>query len=106
MKTEFYNISEVTLNKKHTPIENKQWDTCKGIYRNLYITVTRTQDSNPKQASEGLAKTARQLQGPGPYNPGVLSPAFEVTFKNVKGAANALAGAVGVMIAGLAILSF
>ena len=56
MKTEFYNISEVTINKKHAPISNSQWDTCKGSYRNLYITVTRTQDSNPpKPAAEGLA---------------------------------------------------
>lgn len=106
MKREFYNISEVTINKKHLAIDDKQWTSCRGIYRNLYITVTRTQDSS-KPAAEGLAQTARQLAAaPGPYNPGALSPAFEVTFKNVRGAANALVGAVGVVIAGLAVLAF
>ncbi len=87
-------------------VDDNQWNTCKGIYRNLWITVTRTKDS--RTPAQGLAQTPRQLVA-GPYYPnGTFSSDFELNFYNKQGpsAATALIGAFGVAVAGLAALAF
>lgn len=88
-KKEYYELSEVSiLGKNAVPISDAQWKSCNGTYRNLWVTITRTQDSTPKAAANGLAENARQLDGTygGPYYPGgALYPVFEVSFRNVKG---------------------
>lgn len=88
--------------KNAAKIDDNQWKDCKGIYRNLWITVTRVKNSKPQ-----LAETARQLQTP--YYPnGTISSDFEINFYNKQGpsAATALIGAFGVALAGLAALAF
>lgn len=107
-KTEYYTLNELAFNKNIAPIANTQWDSCKGMVRNLWVVVTRTQDSSKLMSTEGLAQNARQLNGlGGPYYPGgALYPAFEVNFRNMKGAATALIGAIGVAVASLAVLAF
>jgi len=90
-------------------IDDDQWSKCKGIYRNLWITITRTKDSRAAAHGNGLAETPRQLLE-GPYYPnGTFSSDFELNFYNSQGptgAATALIGAFGVAIAGLAALAF
>jgi hypothetical protein len=62
-------------------ISETQWNECKGIPRNLWVTITRVKNSDPK----GELRTARELQY---YPNGTNFADFDITFTNYKNSAS------------------
>lgn len=60
-------------------IADSQWGTCKGIVRNLWVTITRVKDSDPQATME---RAERQLQF---YPNGTKFADFDITFTNFRG---------------------
>lgn len=92
-------------------IADDVWNSCKGVPRNLWITITRVKDSSKPPAE----RTARSLQAPpappSPYNPGARFPDFEVSFSSVQGgqptgAVSMVATLAVALISALAVLAF
>lgn len=85
-------------------IGDDQWNGCKGIPRNLWVTFTRVKDSDPPKPSAEY--TARQLQF---YPNGTKFADLDITFSNYRGPYS-VASLVKVMsvafAAGLAALAF
>ncbi len=89
-------------------IADDLWNSCKGVSRNLWITVTRVKDS-----SKSAERTARSLVGAAPYNPGARFPDFELSFASKQGgqptptgAASMVATLAVALISALAVLAF
>ena len=86
-------------------ISDDQWNNCNGIYRSLWVTVTRVKDSSNVKAE----KTARQLNGLGQYNPGgVHYPDFDAYFQNKQGPSGAVSMVATLVMAlfSVAVLAF
>jgi hypothetical protein len=80
-------------------ISDTQWNTCKGINRNLWVSITRVKDSDPQR----LSRAARQLQF---YPNGTHFADFDITFSNYKGTASLIKVVSMALVAGLAALAF
>lgn len=82
-----------------------QWNTCKGIHRNMWVTITRIKNST-EQAS-GPERTARQLQTFPPFYPnGTKFADLDITFTNYRGSGSFLKVVYLAFAAGLAALAF
>ena len=82
-----------------------QWNTCKGIHRNMWVTITRIKNST-EQAS-GPERTARQLQTFPPFYPnGTKFADLDITFTNYRGSGSFLKVVSLAFAAGLAALAF
>lgn len=107
LATEFYNLGEASRTDRNAVrISDDQWNSCKGIARNLWVTITRTKDSSLAQGE----RTARSLEGLQQYNPGgVKYPDFDVSFQNKQGPSGAVSMVATFAIAlfsALAVLAF
>lgn len=81
-------------------IAEADWGSCRGVNRNLYLTVTRVKNSTVKAQP---ARTERQLQF---YPPGTKFADIDITFSNYRGAAVLLKVVSVAVAAGLAALAF
>ena len=82
-------------------VGDSQWGTCKGLVRNLWVTITRVKDSDPQPT---MAQNSRQLQF---YPNGTKFADFDITFTNSRGSNASLLKVVSVAFAaGLAALAF
>lgn len=80
-----------------------QWQSCDGLIRNLYFTVTRVKDSSKKVEDQGM-QIARQLQY---YPNGTKFADIELTFSNSKeGFAAYIKVAFFALAAGIATFAF
>jgi hypothetical protein len=87
----------------HRPINgtiaDSQWNNCNGINRNLWVSITRVKNSDPK----GELRAARQLQY---YPNGTHFADFDITFSNYKASASFIKVFSMALIAGVAALAF
>ena len=81
-------------------VAEADWSSCRGVNRNLYLTVTRVKNSTVKAQP---ARTERQLQF---YPPGTKFADIDITFSNYRGAAVLLKVVSVAFAAGLAALAF